>query len=195
MKVKDDAALWFETQGQDIQDFEVPPEVNEHDAEADGDDLPADEMPYAEQEEEDERITQADISQRIHALEINRPTVEVIVSVMNAVVPALGLALLKLDDDGAEDLDLTDEEHETLVKAWADYLGDKNVQVRPGTALLMAIASIYGSKIFLALRNKKSRREIDILQRENERLREHNVRLQEEVDDSGNHIIHTEHES
>lgn len=38
MKVKDDAALWFETQGQDIQDFEVPPEVNEHDAEADGDD-------------------------------------------------------------------------------------------------------------------------------------------------------------
>ncbi len=195
MKVKDDAALWFETQGQDIQDFEVPPEVNEHDAEADGDDLPADEMPYAEQEEEDERITQADISQRIHALEINRPTVEVIVSVMNAVVPAPGLALLKLDDDGAEDLDLTDEEHETLVKAWADYLGDKNVQVRPGTTLLMAIASIYGSNIYLALRNKKSRREIDILQRENERLREHNVRLQEEVDDSGNHIKHTEHES
>lgn len=61
MKVKDDAALWFETQGQDIQDFEVPPEVNEHDAEADGDDLPADEIPYAEQEEEDERITQADM--------------------------------------------------------------------------------------------------------------------------------------
>ena len=153
--IHDDASQWFAAQGQQLQAFEAPPAP---DLEfADTPDLMDDddpERPFADVPE----VTNQYVSNVNNMRAIQRPTAEVIVGTMDVLVPLLIAWIIKGSE--RDDAKLSPEEHETLVEAWATYLGDKNVQLSPGTALLVAMLTIYGSKVMLAINGRNERNEI-----------------------------------
>lgn len=154
-KINDDASQWFAAQGQRLQDFEAPPAPDLEFADTpdlmDEDDP---DRPFADVPE----VTNQDVSNVNNMRAIQRPTAEVIVGTMDVLVPLLIAWIIKGSE--REDAKLSPEEHETLVEAWATYLGDKNVQLSPGTALVVAMLTIYGSKVMLAINGRNERNEI-----------------------------------
>lgn len=154
-KVNDDASAWFAAQGQQLQDFEAPPAPEDEIIDANiVDDSTDAERPYADVPE----VTREDVSNVNNMRAIQRPTAEVIVGTMDVIIPLLLAWIIKGSE--REDAKLTNEEHQTLVEAWATYLGDKNVQLSPGTALIVAMLTIYGSKVMIAISNRNERNEI-----------------------------------
>lgn len=154
-KINDDASQWFAAQGQQLQAFEAPPapdlEISDTPDLMDEDDP---DRPFADVPE----VTNQDVSNVNNMRAIQRPTAEVIVGTMDVLVPLLIAWIIKGSE--REDAKLSPEEHETLVEAWATYLGDKNVQLSPGTALVVAMLTIYGSKVMLAINGRNERNEI-----------------------------------
>ncbi len=148
--VKDDAALWFETQGRDIQDYEVPEDPMAGTSSPMGDE----ESTFSSPEEDGSTLISADaVEQRANLMEYNKPISETIVFLMDLIIPTL--LLLTLKGSRKEDLKLDEGEQAQLVNAWALYLGDKEVQVSPGMALLICILTVYGSKVAVALAHRK----------------------------------------
>ncbi|MBR5029294.1 MAG: hypothetical protein IKX51_08745 [Bacteroidales bacterium] len=157
--INDDSNLWFETQGQQIQDYEVPTDpIFEAEAE------PAEIL-----DEPQPEITDAEVRSQINLQRINKPVAGLIVGGMDAVIPLLFIALVKGTEE--DDLKLTPQEREDLENAFALYLGEKSIEVNPFYALLFTIATIYGGKMMMAIRNKKLREEKAELQAEIERQR------------------------
>lgn len=178
-RINDDASAWFAAQGQQLQDFEAPPapEVDIMDDGAQLEDESDPERPYADVPE----VTNQDVSNVNNMRAIQRPTAEVIVGTMDVIIPLLLAWIVKGSD--RNDAKLTSDEHQTLVEAWATYLGDKNVQLSPGTALIVAMLTIYGSKVMIAVNNRNERNEIVRLraqveeQQEQLRQKEHQIEL------------------
>lgn len=155
--INDDSSLWYETQGQQIQDYEVPESP-----------LPGDEPETAEPIDEPQpEITDAEVRTQINLQRINKPVAGLIVGGMDAVVPLLFIALVKGTEE--TDLKLTPQEREDLENAFALYLGEKSIEVNPFYALLFTIATIYGGKMMMAIRNKKLREEKAALEAEIQR--------------------------
>lgn len=152
--MKDDADIWMETMGQDIQDFAVPPS-------------PIDEPEVID--DEPETISNADVRNHANSIALRRPTAEIIVGTTDMLVPALLCMLIKHTDAG--DYKLQPDESETLVAAWANYLGEKSIDLSPGWALIGSIATIYGSKLMMAFATRKERQELEELRHEREQLR------------------------
>lgn len=173
MTEKDEAQQWFESLGQEIQDYEVPPLPDEPapDTEATVDDTP--EEPFADVPS----VTAQQASSVLNLQRINRPTASIIVGVMDTVLPILLALVVK----GAvrDDMELEDSERETLTDAWAVYLGDKNVQASPGAVLITSIATIYGAKLFDAMQHAKLRRQEELLAEQQQRLDDQSVELEE----------------
>lgn len=179
-KVRDDASAWFESQGCDIQDYEVPPMPDTGAAEAEPADEPvgddSGDRPYGDAPE----VTNADVRNVINLQAINRPTASVIVGVMDTVLPILITAVIVRGSE-VEECRLTDEERETLIQAWAVYLGDKNIQASPSVVLLTTIVTIYGAKIFGAVQHRRlleQERTIERQQAELEALRQEKEQLE-----------------
>lgn len=150
MDIQDDASSWFESQGQEIQDYEVPEvpldEADLEEAEGSGDmDRPYGDVPT---------VTNDDVRNQLNMQAINKPTAAVIVGVMDVVLP-LVLALL-IKGAGRETARLDEGERETLTDAWAQFLGDKNVQASPGVVLITTIATIYGAKAIAMFQDKRA---------------------------------------
>lgn len=155
--INDDSSLWYETQGQQIQDYEVPESP-----------LPGDEPETAETiDEPQSEITDAEVRTQINLQRINKPVAGLIVGGMDAVVPLLFIALVKGTEEN--DLKLNPQEREDLENAFALYLGEKSIEVNPFYALLFTIATIYGGKMMMAIRNKKLREEKAALEAEIQR--------------------------
>lgn len=155
--INDDSSLWYETQGQQIQDYEVPESP-----------LPGDEPEPAEPIDEPQpEITDAEVRSQINLQRINKPVAGLIVGGMDAVIPLLFIALVKGTEE--DDLKLTPQEREDLENAFALYLGEKSIEVNPLHALLFTIATIYGGKMMMAVRNKKLREEKAALEAEIQR--------------------------
>lgn len=134
-----DEDIWLETQGQEIQDFEVPePELI--------DDTPP---PFIEIDEEQrqERVTASDVHTQLNLQKLQQPTAELFVSLIDIIVPIALLFVFKNIDK--HDAKLEPDERESLISAFAQYLATKEVNVSPGMALIFTIASIYGAKIFM----------------------------------------------
>lgn len=148
--MKDDADKWMETMGQDIQDYAVPPS-------------PIDE-PEPIEEPEPETITNADVRNHANSITLRRPTAEIIVGTTDMLVPALLCMLIKHTDAG--DYKLQPDESETLVNAWANYLGEKSIDLSPGWALIGSIATIYGSKLMMAFATRKERQELEEMRKQ-----------------------------
>lgn len=167
--IQDDASAWFASQGQQIQDFEAPPAPEEpqvDDAEILDDGMDPN-RPFGDAP----RVTNEDVNNVNNMRAIKRPTAEVIVGTMDVVIPLVLAFAIKGSD--REDAKLTPDERNTLVEAWADYLGDKNVAMSPSAALLVAMLTIYGSKVIIALTTRKEKNvimsqqaEIEVLQEE-----------------------------
>ena len=177
MAIQDDAESWYETLGQQIQDFEAPeaPPV-EPVAEPVIEPSPNDQRPYADLPE----VTNDDVRNLTNLRAVSRPTAEVIVGTMDVVIPLLITLLIKHSE--RDDCKLTKDEHETLVEAWANYLGDKNVQMSPGMSLLMAIATIYGAKVVVAMTSAKERKVVEQQRDEIDRMRQEAMQRQNEIE-------------
>ncbi len=176
-KINDDASAWFAAQGQQLQDFEAPP-APEQEVISDAEiiDESDNDRPYGDVPE----VTREDVSNVTNMRAIQRPTAEVIVGTMDVIIPLLLVWIIK--GSNRDDAKLTAEEHQTLVEAWATYLGDKNVQLSPGTALIVAMLTIYGSKVMIAVSNRNERNEINQLraqvEEQKEQLRQKEQQLQ-----------------
>lgn len=148
--MKDDADIWMATMGQDIQDFTVPPSPIEE--------------PEPIEEPSPETITNADVRNHANSIALRRPTAEIIVGTTDMLVPALLCMLIKHTDAG--DYKLKPDESETLVAAWANYLGEKSIDLSPGWALIGSIATIYGSKLMMAFATRKERQELEEMRKQ-----------------------------
>lgn len=169
-KINDDASQWFSSLGQELQDFEAPPapesDFGQGDSfdDMDGDTASAD-RPFADVPE----VTSQDVSNVTNMRALQRPTAEVIVGTMDVLVPLLLAFIIKGSE--RDDAKLTPEEHDTLVEAWTGYLGDKNVQLSPGTTLIVALLTIYGSKVMIAVNHRAEKNEITRLRAQVEEQR------------------------
>lgn len=166
-KIHDDASEWFSSLGQELQVFEAPPapepdtfQGNDFDDMTDDTDRPFGDVP---------EVTNQDVSNVSNMRALQRPTAEVIVGTMDVVIPLLLAFIIKGSE--RDDAKLTPEEHDTLVEAWATYLGDKNVQLSPGTTLIVALLTIYGSKVMIAVNHRAEKNEITRLRAQVEEQR------------------------
>lgn len=153
--INDDASDWFASQNEQIQDYEAPAPP------------PTDGMGYEEAEviEDPDRpwgdvptVTDEDVRNVENMRLMQKPTAELIVGVMDVILPIVICLLIKGTDK--DDVKLEPDERETLVGAFATYLGDKNVQASPGVVLIVTIVTIYGGKIFSAMAGKQRRDEL-----------------------------------
>ncbi|MBQ9473281.1 MAG: hypothetical protein IJU81_02585 [Bacteroidales bacterium] len=178
-EIKDDASAWFESLGQEIQDYQVPdiPQPDPDDPDLTGDTQGCDpQRPYAETPE----VTDTDLRNVQNLREISRPTALVIVGTMDTILPAIGTMAIK--GSQRDDLRLTPDEHDTLVEAWTAYLAGKSVQVSPGAALLLAILTIYGAKAATAVSNSRTRDQLQQQQQQIEQLQSQLQDKQQEID-------------
>ncbi len=152
--INDDAQAWYDSMGQQIQDFEVPPmpesEPTPEEAAEVEEAQYLDDHPYADAP----RVSSEDASSVINMQRIQRPTASVIVGVMDTLLPIVIALIFKGSEQ--ESLKLDDGERETLVDAWAQYLGTKNVQASPAAVLITTIVTIYGAKVFIAWQQRQA---------------------------------------
>lgn len=92
---------------------------------------------------------------------LQEPTAKIIVGVMDIVIPLVVMLLMK--NVAEESMKLEKSEREELELAWAVYLGDKNVQVSPGVALIACIVTVYGGKVISVMQDRKQREERNAL--------------------------------
>lgn len=168
-KIHDDASDWFDSMGQEIQDYEVPPMP-----EADGSvppmgDLPDNDFDPDRPFGDAPTVTNDDVRNVVNMQAVSRPTATVIVGIMDTLLPLL-ITMVIVKGSEAADCKLTDDERETLIQAWAVYLGDKNIQASPAAVLITTILTIYGAKIFSALQNRKAREQEETIAKQQEEL-------------------------
>ena len=171
--IQDDASSWFASQQQPIQDFEAPP-------------APEAELPNAEPAYDPDRpfgdaptVTDDDLRNVTNMRLAQQPTAELIVGVMDVILPLALVLLIKGTDK--DDIRLEPDERETLVTAWAGWLGDKNIQASPGVVLLIAIVTVYGGKIVAAVADRKRKDEIASLRAQLEEQQAANAQLQQQL--------------
>lgn len=173
--INDDAQEWYDSMGQEIQDYEVPPMPEpepspEEVAEAEEAEYLED-HPYADAP----RVSAEDANSVLNLQKINRPTASIIVGVMDTVLPVVIALIIKGSD--RDDAKLSDEERETLTDAWAQYLGTKNVQASPAAVLITCIVTIYGAKLYDAMQHRQQLQHEQRIAEQQEMLR----RQQEEI--------------
>lgn len=158
-KYNDDAASWFASQGQQIQDFEAPP-MPEMEATIETAEVlegPDPDRPYGDAP----TVTSDDVRNVQNMRILQEPTAKIIVGVMDTVIPLVVMLLMK--NVAEESMKLEESEREELELAWAEYLGDKNVQVSPGVALIVCIVTVYGGKVISVMHDRKQREERNAL--------------------------------
>lgn len=155
----DDAAAWFASQGQQIQDFEAPPMPESEPTVEDAEVLeePDPDRPYGDAP----TVTSDDVRNVQNMRILQEPTAKIIVGVMDTVIPLVVMLLMK--NVAEESMKLEESEREELELAWAAYLGDKNVQVSPGVALIVCIVTVYGGKVISVMQDRKQREERNAL--------------------------------
>lgn len=155
----DDAASWFASQGQQIQDFEAPPMPEMEPTVEDAEVLeePDPDRPYGDAP----TVTSDDVRNVQNMRILQEPTAKIIVGVMDTVIPLVVMLLMK--NVAEESMKLEKSEREELELAWAAYLGDKNVQVSPGVALIVCIVTVYGGKVISVMQDRKQREERNAL--------------------------------
>ena len=171
--IQDDASCWFASQNQQIQDFEAPPvpEAEPLNTESDYDpDRPFGDAPT---------VTDEDVRNVTNMRLAQQPTAELIVGVMDVLMPLVLVLLIKGTDK--DDIKLEPDERETLVTAWAGYLGDKNIQASPGVVLIIALVTVYGGKIVATVADRKKRDEISCLKAELEGQQASNAQLEQQL--------------
>jgi len=176
MELKDDAAAWFDSQKQQIQDYEAPQPPAEEPAAMGGDAAEPDpDRPFGDAP----TVTDEDLRNVTNMRLAQQPTAELIVGVMDVLLPLAVVLLVKGTDKA--DIKLEPDERETLVQAWAGYLGDKSIQASPGVVLIIAILTVYGGKIVGAVADKRRRDELAQARAQLEEQQEEIQRLEQQL--------------
>lgn len=174
MAINDDAASWFDSQKQQIQDFEVPEAPVEEPAATDPGD-PDPDRPYGDAP----TVTDEDLRNVTNMRLAQQPTAELIVGVMDVLLPLALVLLIKGTDK--DEIKLQPDERETLVNAWAGYLGDKSIQASPGVVLIIAIVTVYGGKVVAALADRRRRDELAQLRARMEEMEAEKQQLEQQL--------------
>lgn len=146
--INDDASLWKKNRELGIEEFQVPEEV-----EVEPNFYNPDEGAVLISEE----VTAKDVQNDLNKLKLSEPTARLIVSIMDVLVPAIGVFITK-DRENKEVLKLDDDEQKTLEDAFANYLKETELQMSPGVLLITAISAVYIPK-FADLKIKKRENE------------------------------------
>jgi len=155
--IRDEAALWHESRQAEIQDYEEPAFIEPE--------------PKPEQEDSKEHITYRDVKTELNMLKLNEPTAEIIVGLIDVILPIV-ISII-LNNTEKEDIKLDDDERETLTSAWAQYLKTTSINLTPGWVLIVTMLTIYGAKVSIALVNRKKEPEfIETKQKEENNLHE-----------------------
>lgn len=175
--LKDDASDWFASQGQQVQDYEAPaPPMDDTMAtDAQETDNVDPDRPFGDAP----TVTDEDVRNVTNMRIAQKPTAELIVGVMDVIIPLVLVLLIKGTDK--DSVKLEPDERDTLVNAWAGFLGDKNIQASPGVVLAVAIITVYGGKIFAAMADRKRRDELNLLRAQMEELQAQNAQLQQQL--------------
>lgn len=88
-------------------------------------------------------------------------------------LPSLIALFVKCDP---EQLQATREQYDKLVKAYAQYLQTKQISMSPGWMLIGVIASIYATKVPLAIQERKLKEREDELAKREQQLAE-NIKI------------------
>jgi hypothetical protein len=171
-KVNDDAALWFETRNMPVQDYEVP-EITEE---------PEFVQPEstAEPEFETDYISDKQVKSELNQLKLTEPMSNLIVTLLDIVIPAILCNFTPKKSDDKEDLKIDESEKEALKNAFSQYLKESDISMSPGSVLLGTIAAVYVPKFIYVFYTKKKQhedemqamtQEIELLREQNELLR------------------------
>jgi hypothetical protein len=161
MQNKDDASLWWESRHSQIQDFDIP--------EPEPDETP--DFVTETMENDPDYVSDRDVKSELNMIRLNEPTAEIIVSMMDVILPLAFVLLIKGTEK--EDARLEGGEREALVTAWAQYLKTTSFSMSPGGVLFTSILTIYGAKVTVALVGKKEKEsENDLLRKQNEMLKQ-----------------------
>lgn len=123
--INDDASLWKKNRELDVEDYETP-----------------EEQPDFYTPEVDEDVTDADVRNDLNKLKLTQPTAELLVSIMDVLVPAIVVFLTK-EKDNKRIFKLDADEKETLSDAFANYLKETSIEMSPGVLLITAIGAVY----------------------------------------------------
>lgn len=137
--IVDDAALWKKNRELQIEEIEGPEAPVDIDEEPPG-------FIDVNDVEDNKPITATDVRSELNLLKLAQPTASLCVSVIDILIPALIGYFVGLEKSAFK---LDTREQETLTDAFANYLKDKNVDLSPGTILIITIVSIYTPKIML----------------------------------------------
>jgi len=126
--VNDDAALWKRNRELAIEDYDEPDQTPDF---------------YTPSDDPEElEITDKDVHNDLNKLKLTQPTAELLVSIMDVMVPALVVFFTKNKDNKAT-FKLDPDEKETLQDAFANYLKETSFEMSPGVLLITAIGAVY----------------------------------------------------
>ncbi|MDD3687840.1 MAG: hypothetical protein PHE56_13895, partial [Bacteroidales bacterium] len=108
----DDAGLWFESRHAEIQEFQEPEQYKSFiNIEEEPENIP-----------EQSEVTNKQVRTELNMIKLNEPTAQIVVTLMDTLVPVLLLLIIKGANE--DKLKLTEQEKDTLTQAWAQYLKD-----------------------------------------------------------------------
>lgn len=147
MKNLDDAGLWWESRHAKLQDYEVPEPGPDSFLQIE------DCKPDESNQDDGQNITATEVRNQLNLSKLKRPTAQIIVSLIDTLFPMIAVLLLKEVDKG--NIKLDEDERETLIEAWSEFLKEKSFEMSPGVILMVSILTIYGSKLAIVLSDKK----------------------------------------
>ncbi|MDR1552555.1 MAG: hypothetical protein LBS69_03705 [Prevotellaceae bacterium] len=171
-KINDDAALWFETRNMPVQSYEVPEVTEEPDFVQVNNTLTED--------EEFDYISDKQVKSELNQLKLTEPMSNLIVTLLDIVIPAILCNFSPKKSDDKEDLKIDESEKEALTNAFSQYLKESDISMSPGSVLLGTVAAVYVPKFIYVFYTKKKQhedemqaimQEIELLREQNELLR------------------------
>ena len=146
--VIDDASLWKDSRDLQLQEFDVP--------ESSDDFL---DIEKENVQEEKEHCSSRDVNDQLNMIKLNEPTAEIIVTLLDVLIPLLFTIVFK--GANKENLKLDQQDRDVLLSAWSQYLVTKEFSMSPGAVLATTMLTIYGAKVTIAIMDRNNRNVVD----------------------------------
>ena len=159
--------IYEETREYPIQDYETPPP-------------PPEETVQSEEIHEPEYITDKEVKSEMNALKLSEPLANLLVNLLNIVLPAIVCNFSPEGNDDKLDLIMDGTEREATTYAIANFIKETNFDLSPGGVLLTTLISVYTPKFIYVFYTKRQQhietmsamqRQIELLTQQNEMLR------------------------
>lgn len=143
-----------------------------------------DELPE-DTDEETEQETQESPEEQKRRYSLSMIPAETLVNCVDLAFTQVNSIIAKQKVEGA-----TDEEKDSLIQAAANYMKEKEIDISPGSMLVVMVLIIYAPKVYQAVelrraneKNERLQRELEAHKRQIERLKKKNSSPEEEKED------------